>query len=67
MEPLQERTLETAAEGLFWDTEFSKGLLAKMAATGFQVEEAFGGAPQDVEGVYQDGKITVVQARPQVL
>jgi len=33
----------------------------------FQVEKAFGGAPQDVEGVYQDGKITVVQARPQVL
>ena len=32
-----------------------------------QVEDAFGGAPQDVEGVYSDGKITVVQARPQVL
>ena len=38
-----------------------------ISAINVQVEDAFGGAPQDVEGVYSDGKITLVQARPQVL
>ena len=28
---------------------------------------AFGGVPQDIEGVYADGKFTVVQSRPQIL
>ena len=67
LQPLEEQTLETAAEGLFWDDAFAHQLLAKIAATGFEVERAFGGQPQDIEGVWHDGKVTVVQARPQVL
>lgn len=34
---------------------------------GKSVEDAFDGVPQDIEGVYSDGKFTVVQSRPQVL
>ena len=65
--PLEEHSLETAAEGLFWDSDFRTQLLTTIAATGIEVEKAFGGVPQDIEGVWQDGKVTVVQARPQVL
>ncbi len=67
LETLEEQTLETAAEGLFWDEAFAKEMLAKIAATGYEVESAFGGQPQDIEGVWKDGEITIVQARPQVL
>jgi hypothetical protein len=34
---------------------------------GDAVQDAFGGAPQDVEGVWTDGRFAVVQARPQVI
>lgn len=44
-----------------------ESLLEKIAEAGRRVEEAFGGKPQDVEGVFSGGEITVVQARPQVL
>lgn len=64
--PLELATLETAAEGLFWDAELRDDLLNKIAEAGRQVESALGGEPQDVEGVFSDGEITVVQARPQV-
>lgn len=67
LQHLEEHTLETAAEGIFWDEEYTREMLAKIAATGFKVEQAFDGQPQDVEGVWLDGKISIVQARPQVL
>ena len=42
-------------------------LLAEIAALGAGVEAAFGGVAQDVEGVVDhEGRITVVQTRPQV-
>ena len=67
LEPLEEQTLETAAEGIFWDEAFGKDMLTGIAAIGFEVEKAFGGQPQDIEGVWRDGRITIVQARPQIL
>lgn len=67
LEPLVEQTLETAAEGIFWDEAFAKEMLSNIAAIGFEVEKAFGGEPQDIEGVWRGGKITIVQARPQIL
>lgn len=67
LEPLEEQTLETAAEGIFWNEVFAKEMLASIAATGFEVEKAFGGQPQDIEGVWRGNEITVVQARPQIL
>jgi len=30
-----------ATEGLFWDSEFSAGLLARLATTGFQVDSKY--------------------------
>ena len=67
LKDLEEHTLETAAEGIFWDRELANKILTQIASTGFEVERAFNGSPQDIEGVWQDGKITVVQSRPQIL
>ena len=54
-------------ERLFWDTDFQQELLGGMARLGREVEEAFGGVPQDIEGLWAGGKFTVVQSRPQVI
>jgi hypothetical protein len=43
-------------------------MLRELAQLGAAVEAAFGGVPQDIEGVRTaDGGWYVVQARPQVL
>ncbi len=42
-------------------------LLGGIAEAAGRVEAAFGGTPQDIEGVWADGRLTVVQSRPQVL
>lgn len=42
-------------------------VLGAIAAAAQRVEAAFDGQPQDIEGVWVDGKLTVVQSRPQVL
>lgn len=67
LQPLIEETLDTAAEGLFWDAGYTTEIIEKIASTGFEVEAAFDGQPQDIEGVWCEGEITIVQARPQVL
>jgi phosphoenolpyruvate synthase/pyruvate phosphate dikinase len=40
-------------------------MMEGVAQVGVAVEEVFG-APQDIEGVYSNGRFFVVQARPQV-
>lgn len=42
-------------------------VMRQLADAAKQVEAALGGQPQDIEGVWADGKVTVVQSRPQVL
>ena len=42
-------------------------VLGAIAEASRAVEAAFGGAPQDIEGVWADGRVTVVQSRPQVI
>ena len=42
-------------------------MLTEMVEVGKAVEASFGGAPQDIEGVWANGKITIVQSRAQVL
>lgn len=55
-------------EALVWDNELQKKVLAAIAKAGWQVEEALGGKPVDIEGVVlEDGSVAVVQARPQIL
>ena len=42
-------------------------VLSAIADASRAVEAAFGGAPQDIEGVWADGRVTIVQSRPQVV
>ena len=50
-----------------WDWQFQQDLLKNIANVGVSVEEAFDGVPQDIEGVYSNKALTIVQSRPQVL
>lgn len=47
--------------------QFQAQLIEGIVGIAKEVEAAFGGVPQDIEGVYADGKFTVVQSRPQIL
>ncbi|KAF8071284.1 R1 [Scenedesmus sp. PABB004] len=63
--PLTEVTLEAADEPLLWDGGLRASLIDSIVDAGQAVEAAFGGAPQDIEGVWREGQMVVVQARPQ--
>ncbi|KAK9862996.1 hypothetical protein WJX84_004122 [Apatococcus fuscideae] len=65
--PLEARSLDYADEPLIWDSSTQQRILAAIAKAAREVEAAFGGSPQDIEGVYANGKLTIVQSRPQVL
>ena len=65
--PLESRSLDYSEEPLFWDSSFQQQLLSAITKAARDVETAFGGSPQDIEGVYRDGRLTIVQSRPQVL
>jgi alpha-glucan,water dikinase len=63
---LEEVAVRYADEPLVWDAEFRAQLLEQVAALGMAVEGAFG-SPQDVEGAVDgEGRLFVVQSRPQV-
>eukprot|EP00899_Mesostigma_viride_P015827 jgi/Mesvir1/24245/Mv10949-RA.1 len=67
MDPAAEETLDSRGDPLLRNAGFRNALLRAVGEVGVIVEAAYGGAPQDIEGVYsRDGTITVVQARPQV-
>lgn len=53
-------------EPLLWDQTFRNDLLKKIAEMGISIEKAFDGVPQDIEGVYSQGELYVVQSRPQI-
>jgi hypothetical protein len=59
--------VDAAAEPLVWDPSFRQRLKDGLVGVGGAVQAALGGAPQDVEGCWHDGRFAVVQARPQVL
>lgn len=59
--------LDYSQEPLMWEAPLRDALLAETAALGVEIEAAFGGVPQDIEGVWTAGHYTVVQSRPQVL
>lgn len=64
---LEARLLKYAEQPIVWDEEYRSKLLQRLSRLGAHVEAAFGGAPQDIEGVLSDGKLWIVQSRPQVL
>jgi len=57
--------LDYSQERLIWDKSLRDELLAKIARAGLEVERACASA-QDVEGALAEGKVYVVQTRPQV-
>lgn len=63
---LQQRVVDYAACPLFQDEGFRSSLVGNLRWAGLDVEAALGGRAQDVEGVIVDGRVTIVQARPQV-
>ena len=65
LQPPTEVLLDYSEEPLVWDAEFRKRLFKSISETGVEAERAFG-SPQDIEGAFAKGQISVVQSRPQV-
>ncbi|CAN0893175.1 Alpha-glucan water dikinase, chloroplastic [Linum grandiflorum] len=65
MDEEDEVVLDYSSDPLMIDENFQKSTLAKIAGAGHAIEQLYGSA-QDIEGVVRDGKIYVVQTRPQV-
>lgn len=59
--------MDYASNALFWEGEALQSMLQEITEVGRSIEAAFDGAPQDIEGVWVDGQITIVQSRAQVL
>lgn len=57
--------LDYSCDPLITDCNFRQSILSKIASAGRVIEE-LNGSPQDIEGVVKDGKIYVVQTRPQM-
>jgi alpha-glucan,water dikinase len=66
MVPLPRKVpLDYSQESLLWDENFRRKFLGEIASIGTIIEKALR-YPQDIEGVYCNGKYHVVQTRPQV-
>ena len=66
MDPTELATVDYSSDPLTADPLFRQQLLSRVAASGWALEVALGSA-QDVEGVVDpDGKVYIVQVRPQV-
>eukprot|EP00775_Hariotina_reticulata_P004810 gene4810-5058_t len=65
--PLEARCPDYAREPLLWESAFRQQLLDGLVELGYAVESAFDGQPQDIEGVWIDGRFAVVQSRPQIM
>lgn len=64
---LKEQVVDYSGERLWCDAQFQRDLMSQLVALGKSIQNAFGGAPQDIEGVWLNGKLYVVQSRAQVL
>ncbi|XP_021304642.1 alpha-glucan water dikinase, chloroplastic isoform X2 [Sorghum bicolor] len=65
MDEEDEVVLDYTTDPLIVDRGFRNSILSSIARAGHAIEELYG-SPQDVEGVVKDGKIYVVQTRPQM-
>lgn len=65
MDEEEKVVLDYSTDQLMNDGNFRHSVLSKIAQTGSAIEELYG-TPQDIEGVVKDGKIYVVQTRPQM-
>ncbi|KAL0447150.1 UNVERIFIED_CONTAM: Alpha-glucan water dikinase, chloroplastic [Sesamum latifolium] len=57
--------VDYSSDPLIVDGEFRRSILSSIAQAGSAIEDLYGSA-QDIEGVVKDGKIYVVQTRPQM-
>lgn len=57
--------LDYSVDPLITDGNFRRSVLSNIVRAGSEIEELYG-SPQDIEGVVKDGKIYVVQTRPQM-
>ncbi|KAM1102978.1 hypothetical protein ACFX19_011736 [Malus domestica] len=57
--------VDYSSDPLMVDGNFRKTILSSIARAGSAIEELYG-SPQDIEGVIRDGKLYVVQTRPQM-
>ena len=57
--------LDYSSDPLINDGNFQQSILSSIARAGNAIEELYG-SPQDIEGVIRDGKVYVVQTRPQM-
>ncbi|KAK7818574.1 alpha-glucan water dikinase [Quercus suber] len=58
--------LDYSSDPLIIDGNFRHSILSGIARAGSAIEELYG-SPQDIEGVIRDGKVYVVQTRPQIV
>lgn len=65
MDEEEKVVLDYSSDPLINDGKFQKSILASIAGAGKAIEDLYGSA-QDIEGVVRDGKIYVVQTRPQM-
>ncbi|XP_047961614.1 alpha-glucan water dikinase, chloroplastic-like [Salvia hispanica] len=57
--------LDYSSDALIVDGDFRHSILSNIGVAANAIEELYG-SPQDIEGVVKDGKIYVVQTRPQM-
>ncbi|KAL9253204.1 Alpha-glucan water dikinase, chloroplastic-like protein [Drosera capensis] len=65
MDEEEKVVLDYSSDPLINDGNFRQSLLSNIARAGSAIEELYG-SPQDIEGVVKEGKIYVVQTRPQM-
>ncbi|KAL3511320.1 hypothetical protein ACH5RR_030721 [Cinchona calisaya] len=65
MDEEEKIVLDYSSDPLITDSNFRQSILSSIARAGSAIEELYG-SPQDIEGVVRDGKIYVVQTRPQM-
>lgn len=65
MDEEEKVVLDYSSDPLMVDGNFQKSILSSIARAGDAIEKLYG-SPQDIEGVVREGKIYVVQTRPQM-
>lgn len=65
MDEEEQVVLDYSSDPLITDGNFRQKILSSIARAGNVIEELYG-SPQDIEGVIRDGKLYVVQTRPQM-
>lgn len=65
MDEEEKVVLDYSSDPLITDDNFRHSILSSIAHAGSAIEELYG-SPQDIEGVVREGKIYVVQTRPQM-